>query len=110
MPDSTRLRVVNTLEATWPSGWRLGGSGVVPSGHPLEAMLRSFLSGQTSSLPHFSGEEVRWCTLAEDSEKLQSAIEGLRAWLLPSFGTELELQTRAGKTELGAQLLAASPL
>jgi hypothetical protein len=109
MPNTIRLQILRALETTWPAEWRLGTDLAVRGGHPLERTLRAFMTGQPSSLPHFSSSQITWCTIAQGPEELQEAIEDVRAWIVPSFGSELEIRTAADKGSLSTLLLALSP-
>lgn len=110
MSEVSRAQVLARLSSTWPVRWRLPATGAIPQGHPLAGMLRGFLEGRSASLPYVTPSEVSWCTVAPNAEALRSAIDALRAWVLPSFGWEEGTRTSAqGGGELGALLLEMSP-
>jgi hypothetical protein len=84
--------LLRLLTPTWPTDWQLTAAGdalVIPIRHPLAHELVAFCRGEVASLPYFSGQtDIVWFTLAPDADELRSAIDDLRAWLIPSFGWE----------------------
>jgi hypothetical protein len=105
------------LVKTWPSNWRLPvehSLAVVPSGHPLAGEINAFAEGTTASLPFFiDRNEIAWFTLAPCADELRSALEDLRAWLLPSFAWEdprgLLVSPEQVTGTIGSALLKWSP-
>jgi len=111
----TIRQVVRVLSVRWPEHWGalIADDGVsAVMGHPLERQLSALLSGRAASFPYPVSNEgdTTWVTMAPDAACLQSAIEDLRAWLLPSYGWEDCIKTAptAGNT-LSAQILSLSP-
>ncbi len=108
---------VQILVKTWPPNWHLPiehNLAVVTSGHPLAGEIHAFAEGTVASLPFFSaGNEIAWFTVAPSADELRSAIDDLRAWLLPSLAWEdprgLVVSPEQVAGEIGTALLKWSP-
>ena len=95
MFKGVHTEVLGRLNKTWPKALQLpfeADSAPDITGHPLAGELLALTDGERASLPFFSGDRIAWFTLARDAEQLRAAIEDLRAWILPSFGWEDEVQ------------------
>ena len=105
------------LVKTWPPDWLVPVEQdliVVPSGHPLAGEINAFAEGAIASLPFFTERnDIAWFTLAPSADELRSALDDLRAWLLPSFAWEdprgLLVSPEQAAGEIGTALLKWSP-
>src|SRR5262245_13803368 len=117
MLTADQQTLLTQLASTWPANLRLRGSGnqAVPAGHPLAQEIAALENGSAASFPFFvpNKDEVAWFTLASGKQRMQAAIEDLRAWIIPSFAWEdprgaLVVPGEATGT-LGPLILSMSP-
>lgn len=54
--------------------------------HPLKGELINIADGKGGSIPFFVKETVIWCTLASSTLELNTLVEQLHIWIIPSFG------------------------
>src|ERR1051326_8958751 len=95
MFKAVHTEVLGRLNESWPKALQLPfkkDSAPDISGHPLAGELFALSNGGRGPLLFFGGHILVWFTLAGDAEQLRAAIEGLRAWILPSFGGEVKPQ------------------
>jgi len=78
---------------------------------PPRAEIDSLRAGKEGSLPHFSNNgNVTWITLAPTYEDLRATVDGLRAWVLPSYGREMSFVSPKQSTgKIAKATLLVSP-
>ena len=54
--------------------------------HPLKGELINLINEVGGSLPFFAQEKITWCTIAPTASLLQTVVQQLQAWVLPSYG------------------------
>lgn len=118
MFTSEQVDLIRAVMPSWPWVKKLSvdGDGLAAGlqGHPLEHQLVSLGQRGVASLPYFrKGKETVWFTVAPSPEQLRLAIDDLRAWIIPSFGWELEKGAIVSPTNATGQLapviIAVSP-
>src|SRR5215470_16984247 len=87
MPDSAQYEeVLAYLQKSW---LRTASGTTTPFASFLELEVNAFRAGEVAHLPYVRNDtETVWITVAPDSTSLRSAMTGLRAWIIPSFGWE----------------------
>jgi hypothetical protein len=84
--SSQHEAVLAHLRKSWPTGVRGGRTSFALS---LGLEVNAFRAGEVAHLPYVrNGSETIWITVAPNAASLRSAITGLRAWIIPSFGWE----------------------
>ena len=107
----SRLALLSTLEANWQQAkaWAIGS----PTDAALEFQRAALLGGRPASFQFVrpTANEVTWFTVAASADDLRSAIEFIRAWLMPNYGREERVETMppGGASGMKGQILAASP-
>lgn len=88
MLSTEQTTVLTSLSQSWPANLALSiRDGVVDNiqSHPLRDEITAFENRERCSLPYFTANEIAWVSTACDADELQSVIQDLRCWLLPSF-------------------------
>jgi hypothetical protein len=87
MRDSAQYEeVLAYLRKSWQ---RTAPGTTTPFASFLELEVNAFRAGEVAHLPYVRNDaETVWITVAPDSARLRSAMTGLRAWIIPSFGWE----------------------
>jgi hypothetical protein len=90
MLSTNQITVLTSLAQSWPANLAISiRDGVVEDlqSHPLREEITAFENRQRCSLPYFrpTSNEITWVSTARDADELQSVIQDLRCWLLPSF-------------------------
>ncbi|MBH56573.1 MAG: hypothetical protein CMJ82_05260 [Planctomycetaceae bacterium] len=90
---SDKKQLLLTLSNSWPANYRLkieNDEIVDLACHPLVEEIASVVDGRKCCLPYFvpGKDEIAWFNTAQDADELQSTIQALRCWFLPSYGWE----------------------
>lgn len=86
---SSLLAATEQLRMSWPAHMALSADpAVAMATNPLAAEFAALADGRAASLPQWRPEGIVWRTCAADVQQLQVAVEGLHAWLIPSFAWE----------------------
>ncbi len=90
MLSTEQITVLTSLSQSWPASLAISiCNGVVENSqsHPLRDEITAFENQERCSLPYFrsTSNEIAWVSTARDADELQSVIQDLRCWLLPSF-------------------------
>lgn len=88
MLSTEQTTVLTSLSQSWPANLAFAiCNGVVENiqSHPLRDEITAFENRERCSLPYFTANEITWVSTACDADELQSVIQDLRCWLLPSF-------------------------
>src|SRR5262245_42989132 len=119
MLTSDQAVLLTQLSRSWPAGMAISvRSGVIDSleSHPLRDEVTAFSKGEPCCLPFYlqAPQEIAWFNLARDADAMQSTIQNLRCWILPSFGWQdprgwIVTSNEAAGGDLGQRLLAISP-
>ena len=88
-----KAELLSTLNSSWPAKYRVrieGDEIVDLSSHLLSDEIESVLNDRKCCLPYFIGNqnEIAWFNTAHDADDLQSTIQILRCWFIPSYGWE----------------------
>lgn len=118
MANSSTIELLKTLSNSWPDALKLKFEQDEILGlaaHPLSAELVAALNSEKCSLPYFLPKlnEIVWFGTARDADDLQSTVQALRCWLLPSYGWEDDrgwiVTTSEDAGGLNAKLSSMSP-
>ncbi len=118
MLSREQTSVLTELSQSWPATLALSiRDGVVENiqSHSLRDEITAFQNRERCSLPYFprNSNEIAWVSTARDADELQSVIQDLRCWLLPSFAWQDSagwLVTDPSPTgRIGSLLLDISP-
>ena len=90
---TNKKQLLSTLSNSWPSKYRIrieGDEIVDLASHLLSEEIDSVVNDRKCCLPFFvSGRnEIAWFNTAQDADDLQSTIQALRCWFIPSYGWE----------------------
>jgi hypothetical protein len=88
MRDETHYQsILTALRKSWQRANRAGGMADLET--LLSSEIEAFVAGETAHLPYVaSAAQTTWMTVSPDASTLRSAMTGLRAWIIPSFGWE----------------------
>jgi hypothetical protein len=118
MLTTDQITVLTALSQSWPANLALSiRDGLVEnlSSHALREEISAFSNEERCSLPFFrqASNEIAWVSTAQDADELQSVIQDLRCWILPSYAWQDSdgwLVTSADPTSnVGQLLLTMSP-
>lgn len=105
MANQPQEELLARLSASWPAQWRSAGEG---DANPLRYEIAALRRSEEAHLPFFRGsQDVAWLTVAGTPAALRSAITGLRAWIVPSFGWEDRVRPIAQPADYAGPLAAA---
>lgn len=88
-----KKQLLSTLSNSWPLKYRIrieGDEIVDLASHLLSEEIESVVNDRKCCLPFFiSGRnEIAWFNTAQDADDLQSTVQSLRCWFIPSYGWE----------------------
>jgi hypothetical protein len=118
MLSTDQITVLSSLSQSWPTHLALSiRNGIVENlnSHPLHQEITAFSNRDRCNLPYFrsASNEIAWVSTARDADELQSVIQDLRCWILPSFAWQDPsgwLVTEPSTTgDLGSVILNMSP-
>lgn len=118
MLSTEQTTVLTSLSRSWPTNLAISIRDRVVENiqrHPLRDEIAAFENRERCSLPYFrpTANEIAWVSMARDVDELQSVIQDLRCWLLPSFAWQDSggwLVTEPSPTGgIGSLILGMSP-
>ena len=116
--SADKKKLLSTLSDSWPSKYKIkieGDEIVDLASHPLSKEIDSVVNDRKCCLPFFIGSsnEIAWFNTAQDADDLQSTIQALRCWFIPSYGWEDEqgwiVTNDANATGIRKQISDMSP-
>ena len=116
-PGADQLALLGQFSSSWPEVDRISlpapGESFRLTQHRLAGEIEALVRGAAASLPYHTRNRVGWVTVAPSAEALRAAVEGLRAWVIPSVGWEDASQPYVAPDEargrLGTPILLTSP-
>lgn len=116
--STEKKQLLSTLSSSWPAKHQIkidGGEIIDLSSHVLAEEIDSAINDRKCCLPYFvrNKSEIAWFNTAQDADDLQSTIQALRCWFIPSYGWEDEqgwiVTDEANATGIRKQISDMSP-
>ena len=113
-----KKKLLKELSDSWPARHQLKFDNEEVQGlasHVLGEEIAAVIGDQKCCLPFFitSQNEIAWFNIAHDADDLQSTIQNLRCWFIPSYGWEDSrgwiVTDHSGSTGLAKQISNMSP-